>query len=136
MDSAARIPRSELPRSGSDKRQRKRFVNVRLTDDEDAAITAAAERAGQSVAAYIRQQCIGAPGPRAVPRPPVERAVLAQLLAQLGKCGSNLNQIARVLNSGGDAPEGIPAAIEDFRAVCADIMRALGRAPDAGKGAA
>jgi hypothetical protein len=142
VNSAARTTRSEAPRSGSAKRQRTRFVNVRLTPDEHAAMEAAAERAGQSVASYVRQQCIGTPGPRAVPRPPVERAALAQLLAQLGKCGSNLNQIARVLNSGGDEPDGIPDAIADFRATCGDIMRALGRSfgetsgRSAGKGAA
>jgi hypothetical protein len=62
-----------------------------------------------------------------VRRPPVERAALAQLLAQLGKCGSNLNQIARVLNSGGNTPEGIPDAIDAMRAAAAEIMRTLGK---------
>jgi hypothetical protein len=100
---------------------------MRCTQAEFAQLEAAAERAGLPVGAFMRQQCLGAPGPRAARRPPVERAALAQLLAQLGKCGSNLNQIARVLNSGGDEPEDIPAAITEFRAVCAEIMRALGR---------
>jgi hypothetical protein len=114
-------------RSGSKTRQRNLFINVRLTEDEHAAMTAAAERTGQSMAAFIRQQCLGSPGPRAARRPPVERAALAQLLAQLGKCGSNLNQIARVLNSGGDEPLTIAPAIADFREACAGITRMLGR---------
>jgi hypothetical protein len=70
-----------------------------------------------------------APMTRATRRPSIERTALAHLLAQLGKCGSNLNQIARGLNSGGDVPSDIPAALADFRAACAAIMRTLGRVP-------
>lgn len=114
-------------RSGSETRQRSGVARMRCTPAELAQLEAAAERTGLTVGAFMRQQCLGTPGPRAARRPPVERAALAQLLAQMGKCGSNLNQIARVLNSGGDVPEHIPEAITEFRTVCAEIMRALGR---------
>ena len=81
-----------------------------------------------SVSAFMRHQCLGTAGPRAVRRPPIERVVLAQILAQLGKCGSNLNQIARVLNSGGDEVTELPEAVAEFRHVCAVITIALGHA--------
>ncbi len=123
MDSA-----SLKVRSGSETRQRHAPpARMRLTPGERSQLEAAAERAGMSVGAFMRQQCLDTAGPRAVRRPPVERAALAQILAQLGKCGSNLNQIARVLNSGGDEPPGMTHAIADFREACAGITRMLGR---------
>jgi len=100
---------------------------MRLTAGERAALEEAAARVGLTAAAYVRAKCIGTPTDRASRRPTVERAALAQMLAQLGKCGSNLNQIARVLNSTASAPHDIPAALDDFRAACAAIMRALGK---------
>lgn len=75
--------------------------------------------------AFIRHQCIGSAGPRAVRRPPVERAALAQLLAQVSKCGSNLNQIARALNMGEAEPSETTEAIRAFRAACAAIVGAV-----------
>lgn len=115
-------------RSGSSKRQRADFVNVRVTTGERAMLTLGCERTGLSAAAYFRQETFGTAGPRAKPRPVVERVLLASLLAQLGKCGSNLNQIARALNSGGDADmPRIDEAIAEFRALCRALAAALGR---------
>lgn len=108
-------------------RQRQLVGRMRCTPAEYAQLEAAAERAGLTIGAFMRQQCLGSPGPRAVRRPPVERAALAQILGQLGKCGSNLNQIARALNAEGKAPADIPQAVAEFRAVCGEIMRTLGR---------
>jgi hypothetical protein len=70
---------------------------------------------------------LGTAGPRAARRPPVERAALAQLLAWLGRCNGNINQIAKVANTMGDVPPGAPEAIADIRAAVAAIMRALGK---------
>ena len=116
-----------ITRSGSEKRQRTHVGRMRCTPAEYAQLEAAAESAGLHIGPFMRMQCLGTPGPRAARRPPVERAALAQILAQLGKCGSNLNQIARELNRGRDTPADIPEAIAEFRAVCADIVRVLGK---------
>lgn len=87
--------------SGSETRQRQAALRIRLTAAEHAAITAASER-----------------------------AELARLLAELGKIGSNVNQIARALNGGGDAvPSDLAGAQADIAAIRAAIMLALGRAP-------
>jgi hypothetical protein len=127
MDNASPAP-VRRTRSGSETRQRADVARMRVSSVEWAQLEAAAELAGLSVGAYMRHQCLGTPGPRAARRPPVERAALAQLLAQLGKCGSNLNQIARVLNSGDQArPDDIAAAVAAFREACATITRTLGR---------
>jgi len=72
---------------------------------------------------------LGAAGPRAVKRPPVEKAQLARVLGAIGKLGSNVNQIARALNEGRDAPS--LAELADMRAEIAAmrtaVMTALGR---------
>ena len=116
-------------RSGSEKRQRDLVGRMRCTPAEFAQLEAAAERAGLTIGAFMRVQCLGTAGPRAVRRPPVERAALAQLLAQLGKAGSNLNQIAKVLNSGGGQPAKIPAAIDTVRLAAGEILQMLGKRP-------
>ena len=118
---------AEASRSGSETRQRPLVARMRCTPAEHAQLEAGAERAGMSVGAFMRHQCLGNAGPRAARRPPVERAALAQLLAQLGKCGGNLNQIARALNSGDRRPADTIAAVAAFREACAAITRTLGR---------
>ena len=114
-------------RRSSEKRQRSYVAQFRCSDAERAQLEAQAERAGLSPSAYMRHQCLGTAGPRAGRRPPVERAALAQVLAQLGKCGSNLNQIARALNSQGEVRQDIDEAVADFRAACAAITAMLGK---------
>ena len=116
---------SRRVRHGTERRQRVRLVQVRCTEDEHAQLEAAAERAGMKVGAFMRQQSLGTAGPRAARRPPAERAALAQLLAQLGRCGGNLNQIARALNSGRAEPPETGEAISAFRQACDAIMATL-----------
>jgi hypothetical protein len=104
-------------RSGSQKRQRTLRPSMACTPGEFAQLEVAAERAGMSVSMFMRHQCLGTAGPRATRRPPVELRALGQVIGQLGKIGSNVNQIARVLNSGGTIPEGdLKAAIAEVRA--------------------
>jgi hypothetical protein len=118
--------------SGSETRQRQKALRIRLTEAEHATIEAACERAGLSLAGYARSQLLSAPPVRQARRPPVERAELARLLGELGKIGSNMNQIARVLNGGGDGVLGDFTAVQtDIAEIRAVIMLALGRAPGA-----
>ena len=79
--------------------KRKPF-SVRLSDEERAVVDAAAERAGLETGSYIRQVLLGAPAPRQMRRPQIERKELAKLLGELGKIGSNLNQLAKASNQG------------------------------------
>lgn len=116
--------------AGSEKRLRNRHLTVRLTEDERAAIDAAAERAGLMTGSYARQKLLGGPAPRQVRRPPVERRELARLLGEVGKIGSNLNQLARAANQGsyvrGVEIETALAGLDDVRAA---ILSTLGRSP-------
>lgn len=80
------------------------FIAVRCTAGERALIDEAASRSGLAIGAYLRTLALGKAGPRARRRPPIERAELARLLGELGKIGSNLNQIAHAYNSRGRSP--------------------------------
>jgi hypothetical protein len=115
---------------GSEKRARNRHITIRLTEAERAAIDERAERAGLTTGSHARQLLLGAPAPRQVRRPPVERVLLAKLLGQLGKAGGNLNQIARALNRGrdlyGDAFLEATGSLRDIRNA---LLEALGRTP-------
>ena len=115
---------------GSEKRIRDRHITVRLSADERAAVDAAADRAGLTPGSYARQTLLGAPAPRQVRRPPVERKELARLLGAIGKVGGNLNQIAKAVNSGALVYGGeIDAELGSLKEVCAAILAALGRSP-------
>ena len=114
---------------GTETRQRQRDVRIRLTDAEHAALVALAERAGLSLGGFARRVLLDAPPPRQSRRPPVERAELARLLAQIGRVGGNVNQIARALNAGGVVETGeIDQAARAVVEIRDAVMVALGRA--------
>ncbi len=116
----------------SEKRQRNKTVHIRLTDAEHAALLAAADNVGLTLGAYMRATALGSPGPRAARKPPVVREELVRILSQLGKIGSNVNQIARAVNSGDD-PNGlsddIKAAVVALAEIHAAAAHALGWKP-------
>lgn len=104
-------------------------ISLRCTAKDHAAISAAAARAGLSIGAYLRALALGSAGPRAVRRPPIERKELARLLGQLGKVGSNINQLARSYNQTGIRP-GFPELVairQEIGEMRAALMLALGR---------
>ncbi|TCZ51912.1 plasmid mobilization protein [Roseicella aquatilis] len=122
---------SLMRRSGSQSRQRCSLAGMACTPAERAELEQRAERAGMSVSAYMRHQCLGTAGPRAVRRPPVEKKALAQLLGQLGKAGGNLNQVARALNSDRGTPADIAETLAEIKAAARAISDTLsgGKAP-------
>lgn len=77
-----------------------RHINLRLTDTQYDIIYKASEQAGLSVSEYIRRQLMKG---KVVAKYEIVADVpeLKKLIAEFGKIGSNLNQIARHFNSGG-----------------------------------
>jgi hypothetical protein len=108
---------------------RKRIIPVRCTDYERVAIKAVAEQAGLSVGALLRALALGDAGPRAVRRPPIERAELARILGAIGKIGSNINQIAKAVNETRNLPSWSELAEmkADIAVMRAAVLKALGR---------
>ena len=115
-------------KSGSEKRQRQPHIDFRVTEIEKQEIADKAKAAGLDVGAYCRAQCLGASKIRAQRRPAVEAELLARLLGELGKIGSNLNQIAHKLNMDAPVnPKDIKLALTELRTLNLAITKAAGK---------
>ncbi len=106
-----------MPMQGSNKRQRSKIISIRLLPGEADALEIKADQAGHTVGAYSRIVLLDAAGPRAKRRPPIQQVSYVSLLGQLGRLGSNVNQLARHANSTGTMP-----AIETLRETQEAIM--------------
>jgi len=87
--------------SGSETRKRQQIVKVRCTVDEAAQLAARARSQGKTISSCVRDALIAGAGPAPKPRrrqPAADERELARVLAQLGKWGSNLNQLAHQAN--------------------------------------
>lgn len=115
----------------TEKRKRNRLIQCRCDDAEYAQAKRLADRAGFTLGAYTRACVLGSPGPRAQRLPTTNKKELIRLLGELGKNGSNLNQLARAVNSG-QIPrvKAIERACEAFSDMRADVRRALGLGED------
>ncbi len=103
----------DAPRKKSENRQRQKQIKIRCTAEEFNDAAANAAQSGLSVSGYARAAMLGNAGARAKARLPVDAQILRQVLAQHGRYGNNLNQIAYVLNAEGSHK----------------VLEALGRAP-------
>lgn len=122
MESKTEKPLSHRCRSGSETRKRARVLGVRLTDDERAPLEHDAAHAGLTLASHARLVLVSAPKTRSRRRPLADVAAISALYAQLAKSGSNLNQIAKQLNSGERV---LAERIEETLAVQWEIICAL-----------
>jgi hypothetical protein len=121
---AARRPSTRGKKGG-----RTRFLALRLDEVEYLLIDEYARTAGLSRGSFLRAAALGSPGPRAQRAPTVNAEALAHATAALNKVGSNLNQIARALNSGAaiSTANECFAALAQVRAAAARILEIVGR---------
>ena len=105
------------------------WIGLRVTAADLDRIKEKAQEAGYKIGGYLRALALGSAGPRAVKRPRVEREQLARLLGEIGKVGSNVNQLAKWSNT-----EKAPASVAELAQIRADIgamreavMKALDR---------
>ncbi len=104
---------------GTEKRKQTVIIQCRVEPADKATLEARAKAAGMSLSQMVRASLLG----YRPPRPKVDREAigrlrndLAAVRAELGKSGSNLNQIAYHLNAGrpGDIQQGaIGAALAE-----------------------
>jgi hypothetical protein len=115
--------------SRGERRRRVHKVDTRFDALEHAALVAAAHTTGLTKGGYIRALVLGCPGPRSQRTPSVNAQALAHATAALNKVGSNLNQIARVLNSGGSetTTRACQSALANVQAAVESILRIAGR---------
>ena len=96
---------------GRDETNRSHFVNVRLSDDEWEQLNIICELLNENRSKYIRRRIFTGRIPRPVFQYALDEATSKAVTGQLGKIGSNLNQIARKLNSGERADNQMTDAI-------------------------
>jgi hypothetical protein len=121
--------RALAPRRGTETRKKSYLVTSRYDPDEYAELEEAASRAGLTRASYQRVQSLSKPKTRSTRRAPIDRELLAKVLGQLGKVGSNLNQIAREAHFDRFERADLATAISVLRALVPLLMKALGRGP-------
>jgi len=115
---------------GSEKRKRAEQHRIRLTTSERKELNMRAEAAGMSVAAYVRHQALGAPGPRSVKRLPLDAVLVRQLIGQLGYIGNNLNQLTRAVNVGDIVePRELAPVLREVNEAIKTNMALIGRSP-------
>ena len=114
---------------GSEKRRRNHTVTIRLSDEEHAILEETAERTGYSKSYLFRRALLSAPPPRARPRPSIQTKQIARVLAQLGKIGSNINQLAKYANLGRTQSAQIELALRELGELRLACLQALGMEP-------
>jgi len=116
---------------GSEKRQRGRRVTIRLNSQEAEIVRRKAAEHGHSVAALVRSALLHI----RLPHSRIDRQHVARVLAELGKIGSNVNQIAFHLNSG-RPPERVyntlELALRDLGELRLACLQAIGMEPRRG----
>ena len=80
-----------------DEKKRRYQVNFRLTEDEAITVEAKAQKVGLSISAYAKKQALHGK----IQAIGITREEVREVLAELGRWGNNLNQIAKVANQGG-----------------------------------
>lgn len=116
-------------RSGSDKRRRTIVLTARFNEEEARAVRQIAERTGLSVGALLRHALLNVPPPHARHRPSVNHKAVAKLLGELGKIGSNINQLAHYAHLGRFQSNNIEIALRDLMELRLACLQALGREP-------
>ncbi|AZK96615.1 plasmid mobilization relaxosome protein MobC [Streptomyces sp. SID5473] len=96
--------------------QRDHVRSVRLTADELANVQQAARTVGLTTAGFLADAAVALARSHGDARVWLtdQRALVAELMtaaAQLARAGNNLNQVARILNSGGHS-DGVDRAVE------------------------
>ena len=83
-----------------DDTNRSHMVTVRFSDDEMDTLNIICEALEQTRSQYIRRKALTGTIPRPIVQLALDKESVKSVTGQLGKIGSNLNQIARKLNSG------------------------------------
>ncbi|MFI2215123.1 plasmid mobilization relaxosome protein MobC [Streptomyces sp. NPDC020141] len=107
---------TERRRGRRDDEPRTNRLNLRLGDDELAAVQAGATLARMTPSSYAAEKVVAVAMGTLTPIPTTTREELRELVearTALSRIGNNLNQIARTLNAGGDvSAEQLAAVIE------------------------
>ena len=108
-------------------RSRSARVFVRLLPEEKQAFEKRCLESGLSQADYFRQKCLNNSPLRKRKNLTIDAQELTKCLAQLGKIGSNMNQIAKETNMGYlPTNDELDIALVEHRQLMVKIRKALG----------
>ncbi len=106
-----------------------RQINLRFTDTQYDIVCKASEETGLSISEYIRRQLMKG---KVIAKYEIVADVpeLKKLVAEFGKIGSNLNQIARHFNQGGihsqEMRQAINKCITDIYEMKYEVIKMVG----------
>ena len=114
---------------GRETDNRRNTISIRLSDEELGRFRYICDKLNITQSEYIRQAILTATVTRPTLVTALDEESTRTLLAHFGKAGSNLNQIARVLNQGYPVDSGILADLRDCTQQLkrgAAVLRAVG----------
>ncbi len=106
------------------RRQRKVKRTVRLTTMEDAVLRVLADRAGLTIASYLRKSALKMPPPDTGRTPSIDRQMASQLMAAIGEVATAFRDAAHLVDP--QLAETTMNSINEYRIV---VFESLGRAP-------
>lgn len=110
------------------KSSKSRILNVRVSEEEHAAIKSAAHEAGRTTSAFFKSLILEGAGVQAAFNDD-DRHMISLMLEDMRRIGINLNQVARSLNSGKHVhPEEIRIQIKNVAMMQSMVQRELRRA--------
>lgn len=109
------------PRKAPGELRSDRLPDLRVTPSERASVEAAAAQAGLPMSEFCRRAILGAK----IAPPSHGTAIPPLLIAELGRIGNNLNQIAHAAHLGRELRHMADAALADVRALVAKITERL-----------
>ncbi len=116
-------------RSGSEQRRRTHAMSMRFTPEEITTIRLKADRAGTTISGLLRHALLNVEPPRAAHTPTINQKAVLKLMAEIGKIGSNINQLAKHANAGRYQEASIELAMREMVDIRMACLQALGREP-------
>lgn len=85
------------------------------------------EQSGLSANAYITRAVFNAPIPRGARKPPVEKQMLAELLARAGAIHDSLDNALRIDGENPDTAQAVKAGVGELEIIAAGVLKLLER---------
>lgn len=103
-------------------------LTFRLSREHKQEFIALAEKLGVTYTDLFLSRVFSIPLPRKAKRPPIEVKTLSRLQGHIGSIGNNLNQMARLMNSGiMPNMDEVRAELAELRKIRLEIKAALGK---------
>jgi len=102
-------------------------ISYRPPADLAAEFRRRVEQSGLSVNAYITRAVFNAPIPRGARKPPVEKQMLAELLARSGAIRDALDNATRIDGENPDTAQAVKAGVAELEIIAAGILKMLER---------